>query len=761
MLLDTLDEARQRSLAELKELEKRFNKATFTEEIDVLRTQDDLYRRFKLKYGTGACLADQCIDLDDYLTAERVQLLDAIKIGDVDAIRALTNIDWDFVYPPAMVNSTTGERSLEAWCRTPLCLLVRPDEGNFQRSMVGVSKQERLDLIEDVLASGCADPNFPPSYWGGPAVHACFEGNIEALDALRTAGCDLRQRVEWLLQEAPLFTLIHAAAYNGQVGVLEYLRQYLPPSAFRQLDGEGSNPLHTLLESSRDMDTARFLLDVGVDGFAINRLGRSPLSMAIEVLPELALELLSTKARFEYRWWGNDLYWFSFSGVVLDDDEAVQSAQSSSIAAAARAKSALSGVGSGAAQGLWGGSSDSSGSKAKPPRTKSLAFRDMAGRPATIEELILRHERKELLETPVMLDLIERKWLFFAGDLYRNRFLSFAAMVLSVFLVSALDNGTPLFYLAAASTAATWPLFVKDELQYFKSKFRDQGPDSASGLQLIDFVDLYNALLVPVLLFYRLADDLAFSDIHISSILGNQQQAELLAGLAGALQVTLAFSMLRLVAQFRVLGPLLITVYQMVADALRFAVVIGIVLLGYANGFYSLIHFGVDSSYLATLTDSYDYSYASIVTQMCLWLTGQPDLDLFSPLSPGVQLGASVLFWTFIVTSYFVLLNLLIAIFNTTYERVLTNSVAEWLFVRLRTTLEFEGSTADGVQAYYDQLQARDNQRAVRGKDVAAMVEADESFVPLWAKRRDKAREEAERREKEAKSSGGSLGSLR
>ena len=41
------------------------------------------------------------------------------------------------------------------------------------------------------------------------------------------------------------------------------------------------------------------------------------------------------------------------------------------------------------------------------------------------------------------------------------------------------------------------------------------------------------------------------------------------------------------------------------------------------------------------------------------------------------------------------------------------------------------------------------------------MVEADESFVPLWAKRRDKAREEAERREKEAKSSGGSLGSLR
>lgn len=121
--------------------------------------------------------------------------------------------------------------------------------------------------------------------------------------------------------------------------------------------------------------------------------------------------------------------------------------------------------------------------------SKPLAFKDQNGRPATIEELIVRHERKEvpapapfpndaretkgptdrflgpgyrgkashvalqvacvggshsspcwtlqasvlatlcqLLETPVMLDLIERKWLYFAGDLYRNRFLTFAAV---------------------------------------------------------------------------------------------------------------------------------------------------------------------------------------------------------------------------------------------------------------------------------------------------------------------------------------------
>jgi len=175
--------------------------------------------------------------------------------------------------------------------------------------------------------------------------------------------------------------------------------------------------------------------------------------------------------------------------------------------------------------------------------------------------------------------------------------------------------------------------------------------------------------------------------------------------------VTLALSALRLVALFRVLGPLLITVYQMVSDALRFALVLGVVLLGYANGFYSLVHFGVSDDYLNGL--DFDYSYLSILANMGLWLAGQPDLEFLQPLSPGVQTGAGILFWTYILSAYVVLLNLLIAIFNTTYERVLKNSVAEWLFVRLRTTLEFEDSSMEGVQAYYQQLQARDGKRAV------------------------------------------------
>ena len=577
--------------------------------------------------------------------------------------------------------------------------------------MAGVSDADRHDLIEDVLASGCADPNFPPIYWGGPAVHACFEGDVIALEALRVAGCDLRQRVEWLLQERPLFSLVHAAAFNGQVEILRYLRRYMPPSFFREVDAMGSNPLHTLLESSRDMDTARFLLEVGVDGFAMNNLGRSPLSMAVEVLPELALELLNTKSRFEYRWWGNDLYWYSFTGIVLPLG---RTQEASALAEAARSEPPPTPPAT--ATPMSGADvAGRSGSRRFP-----LTFRDQKGLPASLEDLILRHERKELLETPVMLDLIERKWRFFAGEAYRTRILSFGAMLASVFFTSAGEAGTPLFAAAVASTAATWALFFKDQTDRLANKLGAPVGDAPLAARLtkdvtfFDAVDFFILSFVPVVTTYRVAE---LAGLDVPGLLALPQDVNaVLATLDGALQVSLALSMLNLFALFRVLGPLLITVVQMVSDALRFAAILGIVLLGYANGFYSLVHFGASEQYLASL--DFDYSYTSIVTQMSLWLAGSPDLSLIEPLAPNIQLGGSVLFWSFVITSYFVLLNLLIAIFNTTYERIQTNSFAEWLFIRLRTTLEFEADkTLPGVREYYDQLEARDNQRAVKGRD--------------------------------------------
>eukprot|EP00965_Chrysotila_dentata_P204706 6182502-Pleurochrysis_carterae.AAC.1 len=81
------------------------------------------------------------------------------------------------------------------------------------------------------------------------------------------------------------------------------------PETFLSVDAFGSNALHALMSASRDMETASMLVECGVDGFAKNDDNKSPLSMAVETLPQLAEKLLASKSRFEYRWWGKDLYW--------------------------------------------------------------------------------------------------------------------------------------------------------------------------------------------------------------------------------------------------------------------------------------------------------------------------------------------------------------------------------------------------------------------------------------------------------------------
>ena len=227
--------------------------------------------------------------------------------------------------------------------------------------------------------------------------------------------------------------------------------------------------------------------------------------MAIETMPELALELLQTKSRFEYRWWGNDLYWYSFSGIILDGPSPTLPAAASTAQAVAGAPAAARSAGE---QG----------------RVKPVTFNDLSGRPATIEELIVRHERKELLETPLMLDVIDRKWTFFANEQYRTRILTFAVMVISVFVYNDGERGSPLFYAAATSALLSWGYFLK--LQIDRFRFKVQGPggvagsdgDSQSegssplarslenlyGFTFFDVIDLYNLALVPTLTAYNL-----------------------------------------------------------------------------------------------------------------------------------------------------------------------------------------------------------------------------------------------------------------
>jgi len=108
--------------------------------------------------------------------------------------------------------------------------------------------------------------------------------------------------------------------------------------------------------------------------------------------------------------------------------------------------------------------------------------------------------------------------------------------------------------------------------------------------------------------------------------------------------------------------------------------------------------------------------YRNILEQQLLWLLGSIDLGYFDLLdpTPALKTPALALFWTYTLLSSFILLNLLIAIFNSTYERVSGDRDAEWLWLRLEAMLSFESDlSVAGLDEYYTELQELNNQRTV------------------------------------------------
>jgi len=634
---------------------------------DVYAVQDLLFRRFRAKYAGSLG--------SDYLSEQQAALLTALMKGNVPAIRRslASGESWDFVFPPAPY-AADGSRvmQLEGRCRSPLALLVRPDEGNLVRLLPGVSQAERLALIEEALSSGAADANYPRGYWSSPGAHACFEGDVEALSLLHRFGLNLEQKVEWLLQPSPSFTYAHAAAFNGNANVLTFMRQRVRPSVFLATDGDGSNPLHTLMESSRNLQTAELLLELGVDGYCKNGAGRSALSMSIETLPALAARLLDAKSRFEYRWWGNDLFWYSFDGVVLPLD-----------------------------------------GPASP-----LAFAPLdGGPPLTVDQLVVKHKRKELLSTPLLRSLVGRKWRDFGAGVFWRRTAQYLFLVGAAFANSldlraggadpAVVASSPVFVVSTLALLGSWPFFFSVE----SAGVRRNGLAAhfGSAWNVLDAGHLLAILALPPLHF--LPQQPADAGALEASAYAVAQS------LPGLLQLSFAVRGLEYASLFRSLGPLLVTVRGMLVDITRFGGLYAFVLIGFANAFFVLF---------ALSGESLDYGgYPRILQEQLLWLLSSVDRSLLDGLTGQLHATGDVLFWGYIVLSYFVLLNLLIAVFNSTFEKVQRQAFNEWLFLRMATMLDFEARVAQPprggqqneparwLDAYYGELEDTSNSRSV------------------------------------------------
>merc|ERR1712087_967057 len=149
--------------------------------------------------------------------------------------------------------------------------------------------------------------------------------------------------------------------------------------------------------------------------------------------------------------------------------------------------------------------------------------------------------------------------------------------------------------------------------------------------------------------------------------------------LGGLLQISMALRGLQYASLFRALGPLLVTVGGMVSDVAEFFSVYAFVLFGFANAFFVLF-----------ALSGQQVDYPRIVAEQTLWLLNEVDRSLFDDLQGALHFAADLLFWVYIPLSYFVLLNLLIAVFNSTFEKVEKNAFNEWLFLRMQTMLDFE-----------------------------------------------------------------------
>ena len=149
----------------------------------------------------------------------------------------------------------------------------------------------------------------------------------------------------------------------------------------------------------------------------------------------------------------------------------------------------------------------------------------------TMSPTLVRHERKELLETPLMLDVIERKWRSFAAELYAARVLKFVAMFVAVFAAAVAEPGLPGFPAAVAAVFVTWAVNLQAEVARAQSV-----PVSAGGVGPLALLDITNLAVVPIVTLLDVWDSL---DGSIGSLLDLPPNlAACITFVGGAVQVS-------------------------------------------------------------------------------------------------------------------------------------------------------------------------------------------------------------------------------
>ncbi|XP_070579230.1 uncharacterized protein [Ptychodera flava] len=128
-------------------------------------------------------------------------------------------------------------------------------------------------------------------------------------------------------------------------------------------------------------------------------------------------------------------------------------------------------------------------------------------------------------------------------------------------------------------------------------------------------------------------------------------------------------------------GPLQISVVKIVVDILRFLFIFGVIWLAFALGMTQI--------YLQDVTEGDihedDQTYSSLAKSLVLlyWsLYGLTELDTLDTKNDITEKFGIVVFAAYHIIALIILMNLLIALMSTTYERIVENADTEWKFAR-------------------------------------------------------------------------------
>jgi peptidoglycan hydrolase CwlO-like protein len=140
--------------------------------------------------------------------------------------------------------------------------------------------------------------------------------------------------------------------------------------------------------------------------------------------------------------------------------------------------------------------------------------------------------------------------------------------------------------------------------------------------------------------------------------------------------VLLWFKLLHFMRPYQSTGPLVMMIFEIIADIRTFLLILAIVVVGFANAFYAILSKGPTSNY-STL-------YLAVRTSFSCMLGGYDLEELDDSTTPVVL---SIFWAVFMVIVAIVLLNVLIAIISDSYERLTALSTTNWRLEKAKIVL--------------------------------------------------------------------------